>query len=63
MNTMLFFPIIRWVGADKQRILDNLEELLTDTRAYAAMAVSKNPYGDGHAAERIVEILGIIRKE
>ena len=49
--------VARLVGADKQRIVDNLEELLIDEKAYAAMAVSKNPYGDGHAAERIVEIL------
>lgn len=53
----MIFPIIRWVGADRQRILDNLEELLTDSKAYAAMAVSKNPYGDGHASERIVEVV------
>lgn len=49
--------VARLVGADRQRILDNLEELLTDEKAYAAMAVSRNPYGDGHAAERIVEII------
>jgi len=49
--------VARLVGADRQRILDNLEELLTDSKAYAAMAVSKNPYGDGHASERIVEVV------
>ena len=49
--------VARLVGADKQRIFDNLEDLLTNPRSYAAMAVSKNPYGDGHAAERIVDIL------
>ncbi len=49
--------VARLVGADKQRIVDSLEELLTDANAYAAMAVSKNPYGDGHAADRIIEIL------
>ena len=49
--------VARLVGADKQRIFDNLEELLTDPVAYAAMAVNKNPYGDGHAAVRIMEIL------
>lgn len=49
--------VARLVGADKQRIMDNLEELLTDVEAYSTMAVSKNPYGDGHAAERIVDVL------
>ena len=29
--------------------------LLTDEAAYRSMATAKNPYGDGHAAERIVE--------
>ena len=51
--------VARLVGADRQRIVENLEELLTDKKAYTAMTVSKNPYGDGHAAERIV---GIIKK-
>ena len=49
--------VARLVGAEGQRIVDSLEELLTDANAYAAMAVSKNPYGDGHAAVRIMEIL------
>jgi UDP-N-acetylglucosamine 2-epimerase len=31
--------------------------LLTDPDAYAQMARAVNPYGDGHAAERIREIL------
>jgi len=49
--------VARLVGADQQRIVANLDELLANPAAYTAMAVSKNPYGDGHAAERIVEIL------
>jgi UDP-N-acetylglucosamine 2-epimerase len=31
--------------------------LLRDREAYARMAQAANPYGDGHAAERIVERL------
>jgi UDP-N-acetylglucosamine 2-epimerase len=31
--------------------------LLTDPAAYAAMANQANPYGDGHAAQRIVAAL------
>jgi UDP-N-acetylglucosamine 2-epimerase len=32
-------------------------ELLTDSNAYARMARGANPYGDGHAAERVAELL------
>jgi UDP-N-acetylglucosamine 2-epimerase (non-hydrolysing) len=32
----------------------NTIRLLDDARAYDAMANAVNPYGDGHAAERIV---------
>ena len=31
--------------------------LLDDPAAYAAMAHASNPYGDGHACERIADIL------
>ena len=34
--------------------------LLDDPAAYAEMAQAVNPYGDGHAAERIVGTLGAI---
>lgn len=52
--------VARLVGADKQRILENLNELLTDPQAYASMAHVRNPYGDGHAAERIVNVLRLL---
>lgn len=48
--------VARLVGADKQRIYQSLDELLTNFQTYAAMARVKNTYGDGHAAERIVNI-------
>ena len=47
----------RLVGTDAGRITSALEELLGDERAYARMARARNPYGDGRAAERIVEAL------
>jgi len=34
-----------------------METLLTDQTAYRQMADAKNPYGDGHAAERILKII------
>jgi UDP-N-acetylglucosamine 2-epimerase (non-hydrolysing) len=42
-------------GPNAPAIVEHTTRLLTDAAAYHAMAVAKNPYGDGHAAERIVE--------
>lgn len=45
------------VGADPDRIFDEASRLLTDEEAHRSMAQSVNPFGDGHAAERIVDLL------
>jgi UDP-N-acetylglucosamine 2-epimerase (non-hydrolysing) len=42
------------VGPRADRIVDETRRLLEDREAYEAMANAVNPYGDGHAAERIV---------
>ena len=42
-------------GPHARNIVEHTTRLLTDAKAYQAMARAKNPYGDGHAAERIVE--------
>jgi UDP-N-acetylglucosamine 2-epimerase (non-hydrolysing) len=47
----------RVVGTDPQRILDETYRLLDDPAAYTAMARAPNPYGDGHAAERVASAL------
>ncbi len=47
----------RLVGTDAEAICRGVTELLTDTEAYARMANAVNPYGDGHACERIVRTL------
>lgn len=47
----------RLVGTNPERILAETRSLLDDPRAHAAMAHKANPYGDGRAAERIVEAL------
>ncbi|NLV42983.1 MAG: UDP-N-acetylglucosamine 2-epimerase (non-hydrolyzing) [Candidatus Hydrogenedentes bacterium] len=46
------------VGADEERIVAACARLLEDPQARAEMAHAVNPYGDGHASERIAEILG-----
>jgi UDP-N-acetylglucosamine 2-epimerase (non-hydrolysing) len=47
----------RLVGTDANRIVAEAERLLDDSAAYAAMARAHNPFGDGHSAVRIVELL------
>ena len=47
----------RLVGTDSERIESETRSLLDDPQAYAAMAHAANPFGDGHAAERIVQAL------
>lgn len=45
------------VGTDPDVILREAEVLLRNKAAYNAMAEVKSPYGDGHAAERIWEVI------
>ena len=47
----------RLVGTDPERIVAEASRLLDDGEAYAAMARAHNPYGDGKAAGRIVDLL------
>jgi UDP-N-acetylglucosamine 2-epimerase (non-hydrolysing) len=49
--------VARLVGTGRERIVAAAAELLTSPAAYEAMARAVNPYGDGHAAERIAAIL------
>jgi UDP-N-acetylglucosamine 2-epimerase (non-hydrolysing) len=48
---------VRLVGTDVDLIVSEVERLLTDEAAYKEMAFAHNPYGDGKACERIVEVL------
>ncbi len=43
------------VGTDAKRIVSEAERLLQDDQAYEKMAQANNPYGDGQAAQRIVD--------
>lgn len=45
------------VGLSRQRIVEEANRLLSDPHTYAEMTARTNPYGDGHASERIIEIL------
>jgi UDP-N-acetylglucosamine 2-epimerase (non-hydrolysing) len=45
------------VGSDRDLIVDEVHRLLTDPSAYYSMTSGENPFGDGHAASRIADIL------
>ena len=48
---------VKIAGVDKENIFNMTEELLNDKDAYDKMAKAVNPYGDGHASERIVKAI------
>ena len=48
---------VHLVGADYNKIIDEVSTLLDDAEAYQKMSRAINPYGDGKACERIVGIL------
>ena len=48
---------LQLVGTQEEVIYQNFTELLDNKKAYEKMAHASNPYGDGHACERIVDIL------
>jgi len=48
---------VKLVGTDYDKIVREVSRLLDDAAEYNAMSHAVNPYGDGHACERIVEKL------
>jgi UDP-N-acetylglucosamine 2-epimerase len=46
--------VLKLVGTGTSHIVQEAKRLLDDESAYAAMAKASNPFGDGHAAKRIV---------
>ena len=56
---------LKLVGTEENVIYENFTRLLTDQSFYNAMSHASNPYGDGHASERIADVLefGDIRFE
>lgn len=48
---------LKLVGTDEETIYSTFTELLENEKAYEAMSNACNPYGDGHACERIADIL------
>ena len=48
---------VRLVGANRERIVESVRELFDNAASYQSMARAHNPYGDGQACGRIVDVL------
>lgn len=48
---------LKLVGTKEETIYKNFKKLLTNEKLYKKMSNASNPYGDGHASERIAKIL------
>lgn len=48
---------LKLVGTEENSIFLHCKDLLENSESYHAMSIAVNPYGDGHASERIVDIL------
>lgn len=48
---------VKLVGANYQKIVDGVSRLILDDHSYKLMSKANNPYGDGQASKRIVEII------
>jgi len=51
---------VRLVGANRERIVTNVSELIENKISYKKMSHAHNPYGDGMACRRIIDTLGAI---
>ena len=48
---------LKLIGTSEKMIYDEFSKLLNQPKEYERMAKAVNPYGDGHACERIADIL------
>ncbi|MBO4449694.1 MAG: UDP-N-acetylglucosamine 2-epimerase (non-hydrolyzing) [Clostridiales bacterium] len=48
---------LKLVGTGEETIYKSFTELITDRDAYMRMSNAVNPYGDGHASERIADVI------
>lgn len=48
---------LKLVGTEEKTIYNEFSRLLSDREEYDAMSKASNPYGDGHACERIADVL------
>src|SRR5699024_4412050 len=46
---------LKLIGTQEEQVYQETKKLLVDPETYQKMAGAKNPYGDGHASQRILE--------
>ena len=51
------FGTVKLVGTNEEIIFEEANKLLVNREAYESMSKAVNPYGDGHAAERIAQAI------
>jgi UDP-N-acetylglucosamine 2-epimerase (non-hydrolysing) len=49
--------VVKLVGSNSNKIIDEVSKLLESEDVYHGMAKGVSPYGDGHSAKRIVDVL------
>ena len=55
--------VAKLIGTKTEHIYKEVSRLLLDEKAYHEMSLAVNPYGDGHAAERICDILATYERK
>ena len=48
---------VKLVGTDTELIIKEAQELIDDDHAYSSMSKAHNPYGDGHACEKVINYM------
>ena len=48
---------LKLAGTEEETIFQLVDELLSDEKEYQRMSKASNPYGDGHASERIADVI------
>lgn len=48
---------VKLIGLERENVVREVSRLLEDSSTYQSMIADHNPYGDGHAAQRIVEAI------
>jgi len=50
---------VKLVGTNKEKIVSEVENVILDDVVYSEMSHAHNPYGDGKAVERILDVLKV----
>lgn len=54
--------VVELIGSETSTIVEHCSRLLEDSAYYTKMSQAKNPYGDGHAAQRVTDFLMSVKE-